>query len=52
MQKGDKVAVYADIKNTCLKGRVTKFDDMKLFVGNGRTVLSRTEIFQSSEPLQ
>ena len=52
MQAGDTVSVYADIKGTCLKGRIDSFTEQRMYVGNGIAKFSRADIFQSSEPLR
>ncbi|KAG1650509.1 putative methyltransferase NSUN6 [Nymphon striatum] len=48
MQKDDKVAVYADLHRLCRKGQKQEFNGQKLFVGNGRTNISRIELFKNS----
>ncbi|UYV81414.1 NSUN6 [Cordylochernes scorpioides] len=50
LQQGAPVSVYADITGLCRRGLTKTFDGPKLFVGNGRMVLSRAELFASNNP--
>ncbi|KAM3929659.1 tRNA (cytosine(72)-C(5))-methyltransferase NSUN6 [Leptodactylus fuscus] len=51
MKAGDKVSVYSDIEGQCKRG-ATEFDGTKVFIGNGISELSRSEIFCSSSPIK
>lgn len=48
LQAGDIVSVYADIRNKCLRGSTQPFKSDRVFVGNGRAIQSRDQIFKSS----
>ncbi|XP_075560828.1 tRNA (cytosine(72)-C(5))-methyltransferase NSUN6 isoform X4 [Pelecanus crispus] len=50
MKAGDLVSVYSDIEGKCKKG-AKEFEGVKVFLGNGISKLSRSEIFSSSGPL-
>lgn len=45
MQRGDKVSVYADIDEKCLRGFTQTYQGDKMFVGNGVAQISRAELF-------
>ena len=45
-----QVSVYADVQGKCRKGWTARFEDQKLFVGNGITKMSRQELFSSKIP--
>ena len=45
MKKGDIVSVYSDIDGLCRRGLTKPFQERKIFVGNGRVEMGRTEIF-------
>ncbi|XP_071495613.1 tRNA (cytosine(72)-C(5))-methyltransferase NSUN6-like [Diadema antillarum] len=45
MNRGDKVAVYSDVKGLCRRGLTTRFDGDRMFLGNGTAVMSRHDIF-------
>ncbi len=45
MKRGDIVSVYSDIDGQCRKGMTKPFLGRKIFVGNGRAKMARTEIF-------
>ena len=47
MKKGDVVSVYSDIDGLCRRGLTKPFQERKIFVGNGRVEMGRTEIFCS-----
>ncbi|XP_075068031.1 tRNA (cytosine(72)-C(5))-methyltransferase NSUN6 [Mixophyes fleayi] len=51
MKVGDHVSVYSDIEGKCRRG-ATEFDGTKVFVGNGISELSRSEIFCSNSPIK
>ncbi|NXN21587.1 NOP2 methyltransferase, partial [Nycticryphes semicollaris] len=50
MKAGDLVSVYSDIEGKCKRG-AKEFKGLKIFLGNGISELSRSEIFNSSGPL-
>uniref|UniRef100_T1JE95 SAM-dependent MTase RsmB/NOP-type domain-containing protein n=1 Tax=Strigamia maritima TaxID=126957 RepID=T1JE95_STRMM len=45
LKAGTTVSVYVDLKGKCRKGLITKFDELKTFIGYGTAVLSRKHIF-------
>lgn len=45
LKAGEKVAVYADLDGSCLRGRTIPYSGNKAFVGNGTSVVSRADIF-------
>ena len=47
---GEKVAVYVDLDNKCLRGSKV-FKGRKMFVGNGTTLKSRSDLFRVGRPL-
>ncbi|XP_033367597.1 tRNA (cytosine(72)-C(5))-methyltransferase NSUN6 isoform X5 [Parus major] len=51
VKAGDLVSVYSDIEGKCKRG-AKEFDGVKVFLGNGISELSRSEIFSSSCPLK
>jgi len=51
MKAGDLVSVYSDIEGKCKRG-AKEFEGVKVFLGNGISELSRSEIFSSSGPLK
>ncbi|RMC04921.1 hypothetical protein DUI87_18096 [Hirundo rustica rustica] len=51
VKAGDVVSVYSDIEGKCKRG-AKEFDGVKVFLGNGISELSRSEIFSSSGPLK
>ncbi|XP_075683698.1 tRNA (cytosine(72)-C(5))-methyltransferase NSUN6 isoform X2 [Rhinoderma darwinii] len=51
MKEGDEVSVYSDIEGKCKRG-ATEFDGVKVFIGNGISELSRSEIFCSNSPIK
>ncbi|XP_077124434.1 tRNA (cytosine(72)-C(5))-methyltransferase NSUN6 isoform X1 [Ranitomeya variabilis] len=51
MKEGDEVSVYSDIEGKCKRG-ATEFDGTKVFIGNGISELSRSEIFCSQSPIK
>lgn len=51
MKAGDEVSVYSDIEGQCKRG-ATEFDGTKVFIGNGISELSRSEIFCSNTPIK
>ncbi|XP_056375200.1 tRNA (cytosine(72)-C(5))-methyltransferase NSUN6 [Hyla sarda] len=51
MKVGDKVSVFSDIEGQCKRG-ATEFDGAKVFVGNGISELSRSDIFCSNVPIK
>ncbi|KAG9476581.1 hypothetical protein GDO78_003231 [Eleutherodactylus coqui] len=51
MKVGDEVSVYSDVEARCKRG-ATEFDGTKVFVGNGISELSRSEIFCSNSPIK
>uniref|UniRef100_A0A8D0EKU1 NOP2/Sun RNA methyltransferase 6 n=1 Tax=Strix occidentalis caurina TaxID=311401 RepID=A0A8D0EKU1_STROC len=46
MKAGDLVSVYSDIEGKCKRG-AKEFEGVKVFLGNGISELSRSEIFSS-----
>ncbi|XP_042331535.1 tRNA (cytosine(72)-C(5))-methyltransferase NSUN6 isoform X2 [Sceloporus undulatus] len=50
MKAGDLVSVYSDIEGKCKRG-AKEFLGTKVFIGNGISELSRSEIFNSNGPL-
>ncbi|XP_061853366.1 tRNA (cytosine(72)-C(5))-methyltransferase NSUN6 isoform X1 [Colius striatus] len=50
LKAGDVVSVYSDIEGKCKRG-AKEFEGVKVFLGNGISELSRSEIFSSSGPL-
>ncbi|NWH81710.1 NOP2 methyltransferase, partial [Piaya cayana] len=50
MKAGDLVSVYSDIEGKCKRG-AKEFEGVKVFLGNGVSEVSRSEIFCSSGPL-
>ncbi|XP_061208130.1 tRNA (cytosine(72)-C(5))-methyltransferase NSUN6 isoform X3 [Neopsephotus bourkii] len=50
LKPGDLVSVYSDIEGKCKKG-AKEFEGVKVFLGNGISELSRSEIFSSKGPL-
>lgn len=51
MKAGEEVSVYSDIEAQCKRG-ATEFDGTKVFIGNGLSELSRSEIFCSNIPIK
>ncbi|XP_072859187.2 tRNA (cytosine(72)-C(5))-methyltransferase NSUN6 isoform X1 [Pogona vitticeps] len=51
MKAGDLVSVYSDIEGQCKRG-AKEFLGTKVFIGNGISELSRSEIFQSNGTLK
>ncbi|NXF20534.1 NOP2 methyltransferase, partial [Rhodinocichla rosea] len=51
VKAGDLVSVYSDIEGKCKRG-AKEFDGVKVFLGNGISELSRSEIFSSSGPVK
>ncbi|XP_041881707.1 tRNA (cytosine(72)-C(5))-methyltransferase NSUN6-like isoform X2 [Corvus kubaryi] len=51
VKAGDLVSVYSDIEGKCKRG-AKEFDGVKVFLGNGISELSRSEIFSSTGPLK
>ncbi|XP_043365341.1 tRNA (cytosine(72)-C(5))-methyltransferase NSUN6 isoform X2 [Dermochelys coriacea] len=51
MKAGDVVSVYSDIEGKCKRG-AKEFLGTRLFIGNGISELSRSEIFSSSGSLK
>ncbi|NWR15219.1 NOP2 methyltransferase, partial [Emberiza fucata] len=51
VKAGDLVSVYSDIEGKCKRG-AKEFDGVKVFLGNGISELSRSEIFSSSGQLK
>ncbi|XP_039381921.1 tRNA (cytosine(72)-C(5))-methyltransferase NSUN6 isoform X3 [Mauremys reevesii] len=51
MKAGDVVSVYSDIEGKCKRG-AKEFLGTKVFIGNGISELSRSEIFSSSGSLK
>ena len=45
VDKGDIVSVWVDLEGKCLKGWKKRFTGSSLFIGNGRCVADRSEIF-------
>ncbi|XP_067147872.1 tRNA (cytosine(72)-C(5))-methyltransferase NSUN6 isoform X3 [Apteryx mantelli] len=50
LKAGDLVSVYSDIEGKCKRG-AKEFGGIKVFLGNGISELSRSEIFGSNGPL-
>ncbi|XP_032037598.1 tRNA (cytosine(72)-C(5))-methyltransferase NSUN6 [Aythya fuligula] len=50
MKAGDLVSVYSDIEGKCKRG-AKEFEGVKVFLGNGISELSRSEIFSSHGPM-
>ncbi|NXE26227.1 NOP2 methyltransferase, partial [Ardeotis kori] len=50
LKAGDLVSVYSDIEGKCKRG-AKEFEGVKVFLGNGISELSRSEIFSSNGPL-
>ena len=48
LSRGDQVLVYADIEGKCRRGLAVSFNEKRVFVGVGVTVLNREELFGSS----
>ncbi|XP_006869950.1 PREDICTED: putative methyltransferase NSUN6 [Chrysochloris asiatica] len=51
MKTGDVISVYSDIKGKCKKG-AKEFDGPKVFIGNGISELSRSELFSGRPELK
>ncbi|NWY15980.1 NOP2 methyltransferase, partial [Aphelocoma coerulescens] len=51
VKAGDLVSVYSDIEGKCKRG-AKEFNGVKVFLGNGISELSRSEIFSSTGPLK
>ncbi|XP_064648032.1 tRNA (cytosine(72)-C(5))-methyltransferase NSUN6-like [Lineus longissimus] len=49
MNENDMVSVFADIDGQCRKGLMTQFQGRKLFVGNGKAMLSRKKLFHGRD---
>ncbi|ELU16404.1 hypothetical protein CAPTEDRAFT_182050 [Capitella teleta] len=49
LQAGEMVSVYADVDGGCRKGLTKPFEGTTIFVGNGRMLMSRRDIFVSME---
>ncbi|NXX48059.1 NOP2 methyltransferase, partial [Tricholaema leucomelas] len=50
MKAGDLVSVYSDIEGKCKRG-AKEFEGVKVFLGNGISEVSRSEIFSSGGPV-
>ena len=48
IMKGDSVSVYADLGRKCRRGFVKTFTEPKMFVGNGISIYSRQQLFESN----
>ncbi|XP_003739882.1 putative methyltransferase NSUN6 [Galendromus occidentalis] len=48
LREGDMVAVYADVDQKCTRGLKRWYTGEKMFVGNGRAMVSRDEIFKNN----
>lgn len=46
VEKGEHVAVYADLSSRCLKGWITPYEGNKVFLGNGIMHCDRQELIQ------
>ncbi|CAI9582030.1 unnamed protein product [Staurois parvus] len=51
MKAGDEVSVFSDIRGKCRRGAV-EFDGAKVFIGNGKAELSRSDIFCTNSPVK
>jgi hypothetical protein len=49
MNVNDLVSVYADVDGQCKKGLMTPFQGRKIFVGNGKAVLSRKQLYHGRD---
>ncbi len=49
MQVGDTVAVYGDVNGQCRRGYTQMFTGQKIFLGNGKALMSRAQLFVESE---
>eukprot|EP00730_Choanoeca_flexa_P000695 TRINITY_DN10300_c0_g1_i4.p1 TRINITY_DN10300_c0_g1~~TRINITY_DN10300_c0_g1_i4.p1 ORF type:complete len:428 (+),score=56.64 TRINITY_DN10300_c0_g1_i4:14-1297(+) len=48
--QGDKVAIFADLTDTCPRGLTERFEGPTAFVGNGVIQISRRRFFQQEHP--
>ncbi|XP_072029543.1 uncharacterized protein [Amphiura filiformis] len=49
MQVGDTVAVYGDLCGQCRRGYTQAFTGEKMFLGNGKALMSRSQLFVETE---
>ena len=47
---GDDVSVFADVEDKCLRGFAKEFPGAKVFVGNGKALMSRDDLFKTDKP--
>lgn len=47
---GDAVAVFADVEDKCLRGFAKEFAGKKVFVGNGKALMGRDDLFKTDKP--
>ncbi|XP_066934831.1 tRNA (cytosine(72)-C(5))-methyltransferase NSUN6-like [Clytia hemisphaerica] len=46
---GDLVSVYCDVKKKCRKGFTKHFDGEKFYLGNGKALFSRWQLFEEND---
>ena len=46
---GDRVSVYVDLDVKCQRGNFRPIDGRRLFIGHGRALVSRHEVFQKTQ---
>ena len=46
---GDQVSVYCDVKKKCRKGMTKHFDGEKFYLGNGKALFSRWQLFEEND---
>ncbi|CAH1761616.1 1843_t:CDS:10 [Entrophospora sp. SA101] len=51
VEANEDVAIMVDLDGKCLRGYLKNFTGRKLFVGNGKMILSRDQIFQTDPSL-
>ena len=46
---GDPVSVYCDVKKKCRKGLTKRFDGERFYLGNGKALFSRWQLFEEND---
>ena len=52
IQQGNLVSLFADVEGKCRKGLTRTYEGRKLFLGNGRALLGRNDIFCSGDTVR
>ena len=52
IQQDNLVSLFADVEGKCRKGLTRTYEGRKLFLGNGRALLGRNDIFCSGDTVR